>query len=74
MGTLVVTALVVGYLAFAPTGDASYSCVGAPIVRVLNPQPAEANDSQFFDSGAQCNAGAHTRADSSHSPSRPEQP
>jgi hypothetical protein len=61
MGTLAVTALVVGYLAFAPTGDASYSCVDAPIVRVFSPEP-ETNDSQFFDSGAQCNADASTRA------------
>ena len=61
MGTLAVTALVVGYLVFAPTGDGSYSCVDAPIVRVFTPEH-ETNDSQFFDSGAQCNADAHIRA------------
>lgn len=62
MGTLAVTALAVGFLAFAPTGDGSYSGVDVPIVRVFSPEQ-EMNDSGFFNSGAQCNADANTRSE-----------
>ena len=71
MGTLAVTALAAGFLAFAPTGDGSYSCVDVPIVRVFSPEQ-EMNDSGFFNSAAQCNADANTRSDLSHSPWRSE--
>ncbi len=60
MGILAVTVLTAGYLAFAPTGDSSYSCVDAPIVRAFNPE-RDMNDSEFFDAGARCNADADSR-------------
>lgn len=48
------------YFAFAPTGGGLYTCERPPIVRLFDPEP-ELDSTEFFDSGAQCNADARRR-------------